>query len=139
MATTDPATAAARWAANLAGATQKITEGVNGVTVAPGQAAARQSAVWVANTQAAAQKWQRNVAGVSLQEWQAKMTSKGIPRIATGASDAQSKMTAVFTQLLPFIQSKVAALPPRGNLQQNIQRSVAFITAMSTYKQTPNG
>jgi hypothetical protein len=133
VATKDPAAVAAKWAANLAGATQSITSGVNSVTVAPGQAAARQAQVWQANTVAAAQKWQTNVAAVSLNTWQQDMINKGIPRIASGAQAAQPKMQQAMSKLLPFIQSQVNQLPPRGNLQQNIARATQMMNAMAKF------
>lgn len=125
----DPTTAAANWVAGLQSAGTKITAGINAVTVAPGQAAARQSAVWAQNTAAAKDKYAKNVAAVTLQEWQQAAIQKGVPRIASGAAASQGKMQAAMTQILPQIASIVQALPPRGNTDQNIARAVAYMQA----------
>lgn len=132
----DPQAIAQKWAQNLAGSTTSITDGVNSVTVAPGMAAARQVTVWAQNTAAAQQKWAARTAAVSLQSWQQSMTTKGIPRIGQGATAAEPKMAAVMTKLMPYIASQKAALPPRGNLQQNIARMTAFVTGMSKFSMT---
>jgi len=136
MTSLTPDQIAANWAQALGAATQKITAGVNAVQVAPGQAAARQKAVYVANVNASADKWAAKVAAVPLNAWQTATVTKGIPRIATGASAAQPKMAAFMGQLLPFIARQVAALPPRGNLQQNIARMTTFVNGMATFSNT---
>lgn len=125
---------AASWAAGLQSAGQKITEGVQAVQVAPGQAAARQADVWAAQVAASKDKWKRNTAAVSLQDWQTALIEKGVPRIAQGATSAQPKFAAFMSQLLPFIDTAKASLPPRGNLEQNITRSNTFIRKMATFK-----
>lgn len=130
----DPTTVAARWATNLAGSTQTITDGVNAVTTAPGAAAAAQKAVWAANTAAAANKWATNTAAVSLQSWKNDMITKGVPRIAQGATAAQPKVQAFMTAFLPAVASSVASLPPRGGFQQNVNRMVAHVTNMSKFQ-----
>lgn len=129
MATT-PEQAAARWAAGLAGASQKITEGVNAVTTSPGQLAARQKAVFAQNVAAAVDKWARNVAAVPLGDWQRAMIDKGAPRIASGATAAQPKFAAFMGKLLPYIATGRAQLPPRGNFDQNIARLTAWARYM---------
>jgi hypothetical protein len=134
MTTQTPDQIAANWAARLSGSTSKITAGIQGVTVAPGQAAARQQAAYVANVQAQAAKWATRVAAVSLSTWQQDTLNKGVPRIATGATAAQPKVTAFMTKLLPYIQSQVQALPARGTLDQNIARMTAFVQGMSKFK-----
>lgn len=136
MAGADPAAAAARWAQGLSGATQKITDGVNRVQVAPGAAAARQADVWVQNVTASRDKWRTNVAAVTREEWQQSMIQKGIPRIGSGATAAQSRMQAVMQQLIPQVDRIVASLPPRGNLDQNIARATAYMRAASQIKIT---
>lgn len=127
----DPNAVAQKWVTSMQSASQAIKDGVQAVTIAPGQAAARQKNVYVNNVAASADKWARNVASVSLGEWQDAMINKGAARVGTGASAAQSKMANAMTQLLPKIDSIVAALPPRGDLGANISRMTQFVTQMS--------
>lgn len=134
MATKDPNAVAQKWATNLANSTASITAGVESVTVAPGQAAARQKTVWAQNVAAAQDKWAANVAKVSTQEWQAAMTTKAIPRIATGAQAAQPKMATFMQKLLPFQANLKSSLPARGTPQQNIQRMLTFVQGMMNFK-----
>lgn len=130
----DPSTVANNWANRLAASTQAIADGVNGVQTAPGAAAARQADVWAQNVAASKPKWQRNVAAVTLPEWQAAMINKGVPRIASGAAAAEPKFQQFMSQLLPYIDQQVRALPARGTLDQNIARSAAFIRGMSKFQ-----
>lgn len=127
----DPAAVAAKWVASMQGAGQAIKDGVQAVTTAPGQAAARQVNAYVQGVANSQQKWARNVASVSLSDWQDSMINKGASRVGTGAAAAQTKMQNAMTQLLPQIDSLVASLPPRGDLGANINRAVAFMQGMS--------
>lgn len=136
MANQSPDQIAAQWASRLGQSTQKITDGVNSVTVAPGQAAARQKAVWAQNVVAAQDKWAKNTAAVTLNDWQTAMTEKGVQRIATGASAAQPKFAAFMGQLLPHIDRVKSTLPARGNLDQNITRMVNFARGMATFSKS---
>lgn len=134
-----PDQVAAEWAQRLAASTAKITAGVQSVTVAPGQAAARQKAVWLQNVTAAQDKWARNVSAVSLATWQADMVNKGIPRIAPGATAAQPKFATFMGALLPYIDSGVKQLPARGNIDANIARVTTWIRYMHGFKKPPMG
>lgn len=134
MAIPSAQTAAAKWAQNLSGSTQRIQAGIQSVTTAPGQAAARQKGAYVQNVQASADKWASNVAAVPLSDWQQAAINKGVPRISGGATAAQPKMEQFMGKLLPYIGSQVAALPARGNLDQNINRLTAFVRGMAAFK-----
>ena len=125
----DPTQVAADWASRLGASGDKIKRGVAAVTTAPGAAAARQKSVWVANTTASADKFARNVGKVSLGDWQNAMSTKGVDRIASGASAAQAKMAAFLTAFLPFIHNAAASLPPRGSYEQNKSRAIAMMDA----------
>lgn len=127
----DASTVAQKWATAMAGASTAYVAGVNAVTVAPGQAAAKQAAVWAQNTAAAQQKYARNVGAVSLGEWQQAAANKGAQRLASGASAAQPKVLNALQQLLPKIDAIKASLPPRGSLDQNIARMTQFVQQMS--------
>jgi len=130
MAQLNAATVAAKWARNMQGAGQSITDGVNAVTQAPGQAAAAQQAAWAAAVAASQQKWATNVAAVSVSDWKAAMINKGIPRIATGIQGGTQKMQAAMSVLLPRINSIVSSLPPRGPAGSNQQRMIQFSQQM---------
>ena len=134
MAAQTPDQIAAQWANRLAGSSQRIADGVASVTVAPGQAAARQKAVWAQNVQASQDKWASRVAGVSLPDWQNAMTTKGVQRIGAGAQAAQPKFAQFMGQLLPHIASVKGTLPARGNLDQNIVRMTAFVQGMAKFQ-----
>jgi len=139
MAMKNAAQVAQKWSQNLAGATQAITNGVNAVTVAPGQAAAAQAQVAGANYAAkiADGSWAAAVAAVPLSTWQQAMIKKGLPNLANGAAMGQTKMQNFMNQLLPHVQQAVASLPPRGTKQQNRQRMLAFSDAMMNFKKQP--
>ena len=134
MAMPTPEAAAAKWAQGLSAATERITAGVNAVTSSPGQAAARQKGVYAAQVAANADKWATRVAAVSTADWQQAVITKGIPRIAGGATAAQPKMADFMGQLLPHIASTKNALPARGSLDQNIARMTAFTRGMAGFR-----
>lgn len=134
VTTRTPDQIAADWANRLGTSTDKIKSGVDSVTVAPGQAAARQKQVWLNNLNAAADKWARNTAAVPLADWQGAMATKGIPRIASGAQAAQAKFGAFMAKLLPFEANLVNSLPPRGGIDANINRAVAFMRGMANFQ-----
>ena len=134
MVTADQA--AADWVAGLSAKTTKITNGVQNVKVAPGQAAARNKAGYLAGVQARVDVWAQRVGAVTREQWISDMVNKGIPRIATGAQGAQGKMTQVFQQLLPHIERSVAALPARGTFEQNKARANAMMDMMHAFKMT---
>lgn len=129
MARLDPASATAKWVSNLSNATQHITDGVNAVQQAPGQAAARQVQTWLARIQNSAQKWATNVSAVSLQDWQQSMINTGIPRIAQGAQAKQGKYQAFASKFFPYLQTGVNQVRamPKVTLQDGINRAVAMI------------
>lgn len=130
----DPSAIAQRWAQQLGQAGPKITEGVQSVTVAPGQAAARQKSAYINGVTAAQDKWASRVAAVTLSDWQQAMVAKGAPRISQGAQAAQPKFAAFMGKLLPYIDSQRASLPPRGDLGANIARMTAFVQGMAKFR-----
>lgn len=131
-----PADIATRWSTAMGGATAKIQAGVEAVKTAPGVAAAANKAGYLAGVQANADKWGARVAAVPLASWQQDFINKGLPRIATGAQNAEPKMAAFMNQWLPFLRTTVASLPPRGTFAQNVNRMTAQVTAAHgfTYK-----
>ena len=130
----DWAAVAQDWANRLAASGDKISRGIDSVTVAPGAAAARQADVWAANTQASKAKFTRNVGRVSLADWQSHTKTKGIPRIASGASAAVPKMTSFLQSFGPFITAAAASLPARGSYEQNKARMIAMVDKAHAYQ-----
>jgi predicted transcriptional regulator len=130
----NPTAAAQAWASRLGAATQAYTDGVNGVTVAPGQLAAAAGDRWMANTTAALPRFKANSAAVSREQWQNAAITKGAPRLASGASAAQGKMESVFTKLFPAIRNAVQSLPARGTIDQNVERSRQFALKLNSMK-----
>lgn len=127
VTTLSPQQIADKWAANLSASTSSITAGVNGVTQAPGAAAAAQADYWLQRVTAAKQKFITNVGKVTLGQWKDAMINIGIPRVSTGAQANKGKMADFMTRFLPYLKTGVDSLPPRGDLSMNIQRAVAMM------------
>lgn len=134
MAMPSPSEAAATWAQKFGASGPKWAAGVQGVTVAPGQLAARAKNLWLQNVTAAADRYAANSAKVTREQWIEVTVTKGQPRLASGAAAAQPKVEAAFAKLFPAIANAVNALPPRGDIEQNINRAGAFARAMHAYK-----
>lgn len=134
-----PQQVASQWATRLGQSGTKIKAGVQNVTTSPGALAARQKDVWAQNVAAAKTKWASRLSQLSTAQWQTDMITKGIPRIASGAQAAESKVAAFMTRFLPFVESARNGLPPRGNLEQNIARMTTFVRKMSTFRNTGAG
>jgi hypothetical protein len=126
--------AAQRWATGFGGSGAKWAAGVQGVTVAPGQLAARNKALWLQNTTAAADRYAANSAAVTREQWIEMTISKGQGRLASGANAAVGKVETVFAKLFPYIQQQVNSLPPRGDLEANINRSAQFARGMAKFR-----
>ncbi len=124
------AEAAQRWNTGFAGAGTKWADGINAVTVPPGQLAAAAQPRYLAGVQANVGKWASNVSAVGLAQWKEMSISKGQGRLASGATAGQAKYEAKIGPVLNAIKSIVGGLPPRGTVEQNIQRSAAFQMAL---------
>lgn len=130
----DASTAAATWVQRLGASGPKWAEGVQSVTVAPGVLAARAKNLWLQNTTAAADRFAANSAKVTRDEWVTVTVAKGQPRLASGAQASQAKVEAAYAKLFPAIQSAVNSLPPRGDIEANINRMAQFARTMNKYK-----
>ncbi len=134
----DPATVAKKWSQNLQNATAQIAAGVQAVQVAPTQLAARAQATMKARLVAAIDsgKWAKGLQAVSLSDWQQAMTNKGIPRVAQGAVDAETKQTTFYAKLLPYVASVSAQIKqmPNATAADRKARMLANFDAMSQFR-----
>jgi hypothetical protein len=130
----DAATAAAKWARNLAAAGPSIQAGVQQTSKDPTALAAAAADRAGAAYQAAIPKMVAGLQRAGKAGWQQGMLTKGIARIAQGAQQGQAKTQAALAAIIPAVQAAVASLPPRGGLEQNLQRAAAFARAMAQFK-----
>lgn len=122
--------AATRWQQNFGAAGPRWAAGIQAVTVAPGQAAAAASDRYLTGVQANVQKFAAKVAAVPLGTWQQVSIQKGQGRLASGAQAGMPKYEAAIAKVLAAEKSIIASLPPRGTVEQNIQRSSQFQLAL---------
>lgn len=128
--------AATKWQQRLSASTQQIQDGVQRVTVSPGQKAAQAAQLWLQRVQQSMQKYATNVGRVSLADWQQAMIEKGIPRISAGATAGQPKMAAFMGEFLPYLATGVSAVDrmPKGTLDQSIARATAMIQHNAAFR-----
>lgn len=129
------AQATAKWVQNLSAATDRMTTGAQGVTKAPGLAAAAAADKWLAKVTAAKAKFAANVSRVSLQSWQQSYINVGIPRVAQGAQAKQAKVQNFMDDFLPYLQRGVATIDamPSNTVEDGIARASAMIRYNSKF------
>jgi len=117
-----------------------MTTGAQGVTKAPGLAAAAAADKWLQRVTASKQKFAQNVGAVSLQSWQNSYINIGIPRVAQGAQAKQGKMQAFMDQFLPYLQRGVQTIDamPSTTLEDGIARATAMIRYNSKFQRNAN-
>ena len=135
MARTTPAEYVEKWTRRTKGATEDYRRGIEKVSEAPGEAAARQADMMLANITRAIQDgtWANQVRRVSLAEWKEKTLTKGVGRIAAGVDAAANKQQAMAQELLAAVDdvSNQVRGMPKGTLEDGINRMVAFARGMS--------
>lgn len=136
MAVPTPDQAAQRWAAGMSGASQKMRDGVQSVTTAPGAKAARNADAYVAGVQRSLDKWRQNVAKVSLSDWQQAFIDKGLARVGAGATAAVPKFTQFMAEFLPHVAAGAEQVRnmPKGGVDNGIARAVAMIRHNAAFK-----
>ena len=122
--------AASRWQQGFGAAGPRWAAGIQAVDTPPGQAAAAQQARYVQGVTTNANKWATRVASVSLATWKQVSVDKGQGRLASGAQAGMPKYQARIAAVLDAERSIISGLPPRGTVEQNIQRSAQFQLAM---------
>lgn len=127
---------AQKWSQNLGNSGQTMTNGINGVTVSPGQLAAANYQAYLSGVQQNVGKWQAKLQNMPLSSWQNAMKVKGIPRVQAAASTDMPKVQTAFGPLLDAVyaaRDQINSTMPRGTLQQNIARMTAMVNAMAGY------
>lgn len=123
----------------MGAATQKITDGVQGVQESPTAAAARHLDKYITGTQAAVSsgKMAAKLQAVSLQDWKTATLAK-VSRVGSGAQAAKPKMLAFQTQWQPFLQNVRQQIKqmPNTTPEDRIARMVANARALAQFKYT---
>jgi len=138
MSKLTPEEATDKHAKRLKGSMEEMESGINKVTTAPGQAAAKKAKKMLANLTAKINDgtWARRVAGVTLEEWKSKMIEKGLPRVSGGIDAARDKQINFFAQLLPAIDAAQAKVKGMADLtlEDSINRMTTMCREMAKFK-----
>jgi hypothetical protein len=131
-AQTSPATAAANYVAGASSKGSKWATNYLQSRVDPFAAASAAANTWLAAiNQAGTAAFQAGLARVNKANVAKLVSTQGPSLYTNGVTNKGAPKYAVAAQgLIPAIQQAVAALPPRGTLAENLQRSAAFATAM---------
>lgn len=129
-----PTEAAQRWATNFGASGSRWAAGVQGVAVAPGALAARAKDRYASGTAAAVDRFAANSLKVTREQWIEITVAKGQNRLSSGAQAALPKTEAAFARVFGWIEQTVRSLPPRGDIEANINRAATFARGMHNLK-----
>ena len=137
MSKLTPVEFAEKHARRLKASSEDIRKGVARVTEAPtAKAAAKADKMLAKITEAVTSgKWADRLRAVSLEEWQAKMTTKGIPRISAGIDAARAKVEDFYAQMGPFqdtLQRKIETMPDM-TIEDSIARASEWMRGMAKF------
>ena len=116
MAQKNAATVTDKWARNLQGSTQSITDGVNAVQTNPAELAIAKKNEMKIKLNAAIDngKWERGLSRTTVQGWKSAMIDKGVQRVSQGATSGKPKMAAFMQDFLPVayqVSQQVKSMP----------------------------
>jgi len=125
-------------AKRLKAAIDDMRAGVEKVTTAPGEKAAKKVDKMRARLLEKIDDgtWASRVSAVSLEEWKRKMLNKGLPRVSQGIDEAADKVRDFAAQLLPYqdsLRAKVERMPDL-TLEDSIARATEWIRGMAKFK-----
>lgn len=137
MAKITASDAAKAWVDGLSAATAKMQRGVNALTVSPTESAAKMKNKMLQNLTTAVNsgKWEAGLRAVTLDQWRQRYVEKGLPRVASGASASQDKMTAFMQQLLAYQDTALQSLSamPNNNKADSKARMNAWFDKMAAF------
>jgi hypothetical protein len=125
MAKMTPQEHAALWAAKTAAAVDRYKQGIARVTGSPMQKAIAAQDRLLANftESVVSGKWAAGLAKVSDQQWKTACTEKGAAAMPTAVRLAQEKVARVEAQMANIRDQIVGGLPPRGSIEENLERA----------------
>lgn len=127
-----PASAwASAWTGSSGRATTNYTAGVTAYTGDWAAATTAQQAVMQQNwlTSLSNGTWAAGVNSTGTQGWKTATEAKSA-NYGVGFQAGSANYSAAANKLQPFVASAVASLPPRGDINANLQRSAAFAMAL---------
>lgn len=125
MAKMSPSEFAQKWAAKFGASGEAYKQGIARVQGNPAQKAIAAQDRMVANFNQAVNdgKWAAALSRVTEASWKQAATEKGAPAIATAARVAQEKVARAEAVNGPIRESIVSSLPPRGTIEENLERA----------------
>ena len=125
------AAVSARWQRNLSGATEKIREGIQSVTVSPTETALARKDNYLQGVQNAVANgtYEAGLRSVSLEDWKQAALTKGVARISAGAAAAQGKVQRFMDVWLPTqadLSRRIEQMP-KGTIADSQARAAAAI------------
>lgn len=129
------AQAAQNWTNSGGRAATAFTEGVQQTTKDQAALAVAQQATLLSNfTQAVTSgRWAAGVTRRGTAYWKAQTIAKA-PNYTQGFTAGASNFASAIGKIIQAEQGIVNALPPRGDINQNLQRANAFALAMHSMK-----
>lgn len=138
MARLTPEEAATKQANRLKGATTDMRAGIERVTTAPTQQAAKKIDKMRARLLEKIDDGtvKRRLEAVSLEDWKKRASTTGVNRVSEGIDNAHDKQVAFYGKLLPFqdtLKTKLEGMPDT-TLEDNINRMTTFVREMAKFR-----